>query len=349
MMCTHISEMQGVRIVRILVSSKAQESVRTTQNSWFRNPTYVWVSVEEALKGALFDAAFISRDVTGKSTKSVTLKDTQNFYDLLKTSKTLKWVHIHSAGADRPIYIELMSKGVLLSTSFGANAKIVAQTALAGVLSLGRHFPTLQRSQTKHLWTPLVSSQLPTPDLEGQRVLIVGRGPVGLEITRLLRCIGMVCEHIRFKREEDLTLTGDSEVKIKSYHYTEIASVLSTIQYLILACPLSKESRGLIDKAMLDLLPIGAKLVNVARGEVVVEADLVEALNQNKLGGAYLDVFEKEPLQGGSPLWDLPNVIITPHSAGHSDGNEARVLSLFLANLDCFAKGELPNFLATHP
>jgi hypothetical protein len=69
MMGTHISEMQGVRIVRILVSSKAQESVRTTQNSWFRNPTYVWVSVEEALKGALFDAAFISRDVTGKSTK----------------------------------------------------------------------------------------------------------------------------------------------------------------------------------------------------------------------------------------------------------------------------------------
>ena len=348
-MANHILGMQGMGIVRILVSTKALETVRTTQNSWFRNPLYAWVTVEEALKGQIFDAAFISRDVTGKSTKSETLEDTQNFYDLLINSKALKWVHIHSAGADRPIYIELMSKGVLLSTSFGANAKIVAQTALAGVLSLGRHFPTLQRSQSKHLWTPLVTSQLPTPDLEGQRVLIVGRGPVGLEITRLLSCIGMVCEHIRFKREEDLLVSAGSEVKIKSYHYTEIATVLSTVQYLILACPLSKESRGLIDKAKLDLLPLGAKLVNVARGEVVVEADLVEALNQNKLGGAYLDVFEKEPLQSNSQLWDLPNVIITPHSAGHSDGNEARVLGLFLANLDRFAKGELPNFLATHP
>jgi phosphoglycerate dehydrogenase-like enzyme len=108
----------------------------------------------------------------------------------------------------------------------------------------------------------------------------------------------------------------------------------------VLACPLSPRTRGLVDAAALSLLPPGAHVVNVARGEVVVESDLVAALGSGALAGAYLDVFEHEPLGPDSPLWALDNVIVTPHCAGHSDGNEARVDAMFLANLARWARDE---------
>jgi phosphoglycerate dehydrogenase-like enzyme len=316
---------------------------------------YQWVSLEQALSGQAFDAAFISRDVTGKSTKNVTLESTQIFYDALKTCESLRWVHIHSAGADRPIYLELMAKGVALSTSYGANAKVVAHTALAGVLALSRHFPALFRSQREHQWTPLVTSSLRTPDLQGQRALVVGRGPVGLEITRLLLAVGLECEHIRFNRAPEAVVSeagvslderhAGAGTPIKSHHYSELAKVLPGFHWLILACPLTAQTKGLINREMLELLAPGAGLVNVARGEVIVESDLVEVLKSERLTGAYLDVFETEPLPSHSPLWDMPGVMVTPHSAGHSMGNEARVLDIFLRNLSRFANGVAPEHL----
>ena len=109
---------------------------------------------------------------------------------------------------------------------------------------------------------------------------------------------------------------------------------------MLLACPLTQRTRGLIDAAALRQLPPGAHLVNVARGEVVVQADLIAALQAGVLAGAYLDVFEHEPLGSDSPLWMLDNVIVTPHSAGHSDGNEPRVDAMFLANLAHWLRGE---------
>jgi phosphoglycerate dehydrogenase-like enzyme len=109
--------------------------------------------------------------------------------------------------------------------------------------------------------------------------------------------------------------------------------VLPRTDWLLLACPLSDRTRGLIDAAALARMPAGARLVNVSRGEVVDEPALIDALRSGALAGAYLDVFAHEPLPADSPLWSLPNVIVTPHSAGHSDGNEARVAAIFLDNL----------------
>ena len=110
--------------------------------------------------------------------------------------------------------------------------------------------------------------------------------------------------------------------------------------WLVLACPLTERTRGLVDGAALALLPRGAHVVNVARGEVLVERDLISALQSAALAGAYLDVFEHEPLQRESPLWLMDNVIATPHSAGHSDGNAPRVDAMFLANLSRWVRGE---------
>ena len=98
-------------------------------------------------------------------------------------------------------------------------------------------------------------------------------------------------------------------------------------------------SRGLIDKRVLTAMPKGAHLVNVGRGEIVMEDELIQCLMEGKLAGAYLDVFNQEPLPAESPLWSLPNVILTPHTAGHAEGNERRVAAVFLENLACYLEG----------
>jgi len=108
----------------------------------------------------------------------------------------------------------------------------------------------------------------------------------------------------------------------------------------VLCCPLTERTRGLIDAAALARLPAGARLVNVARGEVAEEPPLIDALRRGALAGAYLDVFAHEPLPAESPLWDMPNVIVTPHTAGHSDGNEMRVAAIFLDNLRRWTEGQ---------
>ena len=116
--------------------------------------------------------------------------------------------------------------------------------------------------------------------------------------------------------------------------------VLPQADWLILACPLTDTTRGLIDRHALALLPPGAHLINVARGEVVNEPDLIAALQSRQLAGAFLDVFAHEPLPAESPLWDLPNVIVTPHTAGHSDGHFERVAQAFVDNLVRWVAGQ---------
>jgi phosphoglycerate dehydrogenase-like enzyme len=120
---------------------------------------------------------------------------------------------------------------------------------------------------------------------------------------------------------------------------TDLASVLGGLDVLILACPLTPETRGLIGAPELAALPEGALLVNVARGAVVDERALVEALRSGRLGGAALDVTEVEPLPEGSPLWDLPNVLISPHSASTVDAENRRIVDIFLDNLQRYLDG----------
>ena len=278
-------------------------------------------------RAAQAEIAFLSRDVTGLSTKHEILPATQQAYDALRGARDLRWLHIHSAGADRPIYQELLQRGVQLTTSSGANAPVVAQTALLGLLALARHWPLLLAAQREHRWAPLMASGLPR-DLQGQTAVVVGWGPVGREIGRLLQAVGL--EVVVVRRQGPVALH----------------EALPRADWLVLACALTPETRNLIGANELALLPPHCGLVNVARGEVVDEPALVDALRARRIAGAYLDVFAHEPLAVGSPLWDLPNVIATPHSAGFSDGNEQRVAGMFLANLARWEAGETLQNLA---
>ena len=286
--------------------------------------------------GVQFDAALISRDVTATSTKQKIIPSTQVFYDLLLSSPDLRWVQIHSAGADRQIYLDLMKQGVSISGSSGVNAPVVMQNAIAGILMLARKFPQMLKAQTEHRWDSLINYPLPE-DLSGQTAVIVGRGPIGDAIAKALHVFGVKTISVGF----NAALKEQQPPKDDLIHISRLHQVLPQAQWLVLACPLSNETRGLIDREALNLLPSGAHIINIARGEIINEPDLIAALQSKKLGGAYLDVFASEPLDPASPLWDMENVIVTPHSAGHSAGNEQRVLELFVSNLHLFAQGQV--------
>lgn len=279
------------------------------------------------------DIAFVTRDVTGFSTKHEVLPDTQRFYDAMLDNARLRWVHTHSAGADRPVFVTLRERGVAVTTSSGANAGVVAQSALAGLLGLARCFPQLREAQRRKEWAPLQGNRVPR-DLAAQTVTVVGWGPIGQQIGTVLQQLGMKLVVVR--QSADALVDGAETVS-----FDAMRAILPRTDWLVLACPLTARTRGLFDSAMLALLPEGAHLVNVSRGEVVDEPALIEALATGRLGGAYLDVFAHEPLPVTSPIWDMPTVIATPHSAGSSDGNAERVFGMFLDNLEAWKAGKL--------
>lgn len=319
--------MDKKKLLRILLSELAADRLAADIRGML-GPDEVEVVLARPVPGrepADIDIAYISRDVTGVSTKQVLTESLEAFYASLRASPRLQWVHTHSAGADRPIFSELAARGVKVTTSSGANAGVVAQTALAGLLALAREFPKLMREQRKHAWAPLMSGALPR-DLAGQKAVIVGWGPIARQIGASLQLLGLEIAVARHSAEP----AGDN---IRTVVYGGLHAVLPGADWLILACPLSDSTRRLIDRGAFESLPGGARLINVARGEIVVESHLIEALQAGRLGGAYLDVFEYEPLSPDSPLWDIENVIVTPHSAGHSDGNAQRVDRMFLAYL----------------
>jgi phosphoglycerate dehydrogenase-like enzyme len=277
-------------------------------------------------------AAFISRDITGLSTKHEPDTPLRDCYAVLRRSPQLAWVHTHSAGADRPIYAELRARGVAVSTSSGANAQTVAHTALAGLLALSRRLPALMAAQRERRWAPLQAGVAPR-GLLGQTAVLVGYGPIGRALQPLLAMLGL---HVVVVRHSD-SVAGAG---IETVRYGDLQTVLARADWLLLACPLSAVTNGLIDAPALALLPQGAALINVARGEVVVQDALVQALQSGHLTGAFLDVFEHEPLPAASPLWDLPGVLVTPHCAGYSDSHAPRVAGMFVDNLRRWLQGQ---------
>jgi D-2-hydroxyacid dehydrogenase (NADP+) len=267
------------------------------------------------------DVAFITRDITGASTKTHVLPDLARCYEMLRGSPALQWVHAHSAGLDRPIYAELQACGVRVTSSAGANAAPVAHTAVAAVLALGRQFPVQIAAQHKCEYTPMTNHPK-LHDLTGQTALVVGVGAIGSLIARYLQAL-------------DIKVIG-----ISRSNFEELNRHLPKIDFLVLACPLTAQTKGLVNASLLAKMKTGSYLVNVARGEVCVEADVIAALQSGQLGGAFLDGFEVEPLSLDSPLWSLPNVMLSAHTAGHFSGHNEQVFQIFLKNIKHYLHNE---------
>jgi phosphoglycerate dehydrogenase-like enzyme len=318
----------------ILLSSQAARQLGPRIDQIFDGAPYRLVSPEDmgpAVAGNEVSVSFISRDVTGTSTKNAITDTLQRYYDILRASSRLAWVHAHSAGADRPIYPELRRRGVAVTTSSGANADAVAQMALTGLLALNRRLPDMLDAQRRRAWEPFLESRAPR-DLRGQTVVLVGVGPIGLEAARLFKMLHM--QVIGIRRSDAPAAPCDRVLPL-----SRLDEALPLADWLVLACPLTEETRGLVTAERLARLPAGSQLINVARGEVVEEPALVEALECGTLAGAFLDVFAYEPLAADSPLWEKRNVIVSPHTAGHSSGHGEAVAAIFLENLARWIQG----------
>lgn len=278
------------------------------------------------------DIAFMTREVTGASGKGSPTPELRNFGRVLRNAPGLKWLQIHPAGAELPIYRELRDRGVKVTTASGATAVTVAHSALGALIAINRRFPLLADAQRRHAWEPRLGDRAPR-DFKNQCAVVVGLGPIGRNLAPLLKMLGM--RVIGVRRTAEPVAGCDRTIA-----YADVPSVLPEADCLILCCPTSPLTRGLANAAAFSAMPAGSLLVNVARGEVAVETDIIEALHTGQLAGAYLDVFEREPLDPASPLWDLPNVIVTPHTASHSLGQNEAIFDIFLDNLERWRTGQ---------
>lgn len=249
------------------------------------------------------------------------------FFDLIETLPRLRWLHLGFAGIDNPRFGAMLDRGVRLSNSPGAAAEPIAHTAIAGLLSLARRFPHYQVLQRDRRWRSLPVDEHPR-DLSGQTLVIYGLGAIGGELARLARAFGL---HVIGVRRSPGT---DRDHAHEVVHPNALDAVLPRADWLAITANLTSETRGAIDKRRLALLPDGAHVVNVARGRIIDESALVDALRSNRIAGAYLDVFEVEPLPAKSPLWDMPNVIVTPNASWTAQGNFERARLIFLENLE---------------
>lgn len=249
--------------------------------------------------------------------------------DLLAHAAKLRFIQSISAGTDQFSRPLLQERGVRLASASGVNARAVAEHALALMLALSRRLPEARDNQHKHHWRGMIGDLSRREDeLGGKTVLVVGMGTIGHHVSTLARAFGM--RVIGIRRHPEQGPNGADSIHAMG----ELAGLLPQADYVVLTCALTPETEGLIDAAAFAAMKPQARLVNVARGRVVDEAAFIQAIGDGRIDSAALDVCVEEPLPAASPLWDLPNVLITPHSAGETRRYEDNVLDLLMDNLD---------------
>jgi len=248
--------------------------------------------------------------------------------DLIAKLSRLRWLQIVSSGFDE--YASLRDTKIVVTTAHGVHAPIIAQHALATILWFVRGQPHLAERQRAHVWDRRPS--IPQ-DLARQTVGFIGYGEIGRALARMLAPIGP--RLIAVKRE---AAARPAELAALST-LDGLDELLAASDHVVMTLPLTPQTRGLLDATRLAGMKRGAVLHNVARGGLVDEAALLGRLTDGSLGGAALDVFAQEPLAADSPFWDLPNVMVTPHLAGHHRDLGISTLERFRANLQRYRDG----------
>ena len=250
-----------------------------------------------------------------------------------QNSPRLRWIQGTSAGIGGMLdRTGLVKSPIVFTTAAGVHGVPLAEFTLLGLLHFAKRMPRLARDRAERRWQMHTTTQL-----RGSRVLLVGLGGVGREVARSLAAVGVEVVGAGLPGKT-YDLQGVREYVTDS----QIGDVLATVDALVLACPLTARTRHLIGEREIALMRPGAVIVNVARGAVIDESALIDALTAGHLGGACLDVFEIEPLPENHPLWSMPNVIITPHVAGTSPRIAERHTQVLLENVRRFVAGEPP-------
>jgi phosphoglycerate dehydrogenase-like enzyme len=254
---------------------------------------------------------------------------------LIPRASKLKFIQSISAGVDQYGKAELAAAGVRLASAQGANARAVAEHALALILALARRLPEARDNQARHVWRGMIGDLAQREDeLGGKTLLVVGLGRIGARLAALGRALDM--HVIGIKRDP----THGREAADEVMGLDGLAAALPRADYVALTCPLTPETTGLIDAAALGRMKRSAFLVNCARGKVVDEAALTDALRRRLIAGAGIDVTVEEPLAETSALWGMENALITPHTGGETRSYETSIIDLMMENLERLWRGE---------
>jgi D-2-hydroxyacid dehydrogenase (NADP+) len=255
--------------------------------------------------------------------------------DLVPRAKRLKFIQSISAGIDQYDRELLRASGIRLANAAGVNANAVAEHAMALILAIKRHIHTGRDNQAAKVWRGMISDIPAREDeLGGKTLLIVGLGRIGTRLARLAKAFDL--RVIATRRDASRGGEGADEVHAQA----RLHELLPAADIVALTCPLTPETTNLIDAKALGLMKPTANLINVARGRVVDEDALIRALQDKRLAAAGLDVTREEPLPASSPLWAMPNVLVTPHTAGETQRYEDGVIDLLLENLERMWRGE---------
>lgn len=254
--------------------------------------------------------------------------------DLLEGAPNLEWLQTVGVGIDHYPLKALRSAGIVVTNAAGVSAEPVAEQVLGYLLVFERRIHRGLRQQYESRW-----ERYSAGELRGKTLGIIGVGSIGGRVAELAQSVGMTV--IGSKRHPE---TGHEHVD-ELVGSTDVSDLLPRVDYLVISCPLTEETRGLIGEEELVALPSSSVLINIARGEIVDEAALTRAVQNKRIRGAALDVFEKEPLPLDSPLWGLSNVIVTPHMAVSTPKYWARLADIFAQNYEQYTAGEPGSFI----
>ena len=255
--------------------------------------------------------------------------------ELIPHAGKLKFIQSISSGMDQYSKEQLSAKSVRLCSAAGVNARAVAEHAISLILAMARRLPEARDNQHKKVWRGMLGDLTQREDeLGGKTLLIVGMGRIGAHLAKLARAFDM--KVIGIRRDPGQGANGADSI----HGMADLVRLVPQADYVALTCALTPETTGLMSAAAFAAMKPSAVFVNVARGKVADEAALTATMQAGRIWGAALDVTADEPLPGASPLWTMPNVFITPHTAGETRAYEDNVLDILMVNLGRLWKGE---------
>ncbi len=272
--------------------------------------------------------------VASKENLAEELRNAEIFFgfhspEVFRQATELRWIQATSAGIEALLAPELVERGLIITNASGLYASPVAETGWALTLALFRRIPTFLRQQQEHRW----EVQIPG-DLDGSVAGIIGLGGIGSHYARVAAAFGMRVVAV------DRHHPPKPDFVESLWTMDRLNNLLEMSDVVLISCPLWSESRHLINRETLAQMKPTAFLVNIARGGIVEENALLEALQSGQIAGAGIDVCETEPLPAENPLWEAPNLILTPHFAGFSGQRLRRLTKLFCENLRRYQGGE---------
>lgn len=249
----------------------------------------------------------------------------------LQKAECLKWLHLPSAGVDGYAHRELYAhKDICLTNSSGVFGMPIAEHVFSMILAYNRNLQAYTKNKTAKKWNRIEE----TRDFFGSTIGIIGLGDIGTEVAKRAKAWG--AKVLAVKR----SISYKPEYVDQMYGLEEIDRVLEQSDYVVLALPHTPKTEGIITGARLRIMKSTAFLVNIGRGALIDQDALVQALRENWIGGAGLDVTTPEPLPEESPLWELPNVILTLHTSGNSPSNFERKFEIFINNLKAYCENQ---------